>query len=175
MVSVASSIVRQGPSASHTDVHSLVSRMEQSRAEKRQVPTSQSPSPGVHGAQRRAWWKPRTPKRIFPETCHLPSKHFHSKVFQLGENPLSTQSFHISTFQSHYCWQLNFLRNSTTFICQRKGILSDTLTTFSSQAAGICQNVLYLINMYHAGSHILCWEKVSMLQLISLICIQDYT
>lgn len=69
----------------------------------------------------------------------------------------------------------NFSRNATIFICQRKAILSDTLTTFSSQSVGICQNVLYLINMYNASSHILCQERVSMLQLISLICIQDYT
>lgn len=41
-------------------------------------------------------------------------------------------------------------------ICQREGVLSDTLTTFSSQSAGICQNVRYLINMYNASSHSLC-------------------
>lgn len=48
--------------------------MEQSSAEKRGIPASRSPSPSVHGSWRSTRWKPRAPKRIFPETCHRSSK-----------------------------------------------------------------------------------------------------
>lgn len=110
---------------------------------------------------------------IHPASHHFPS----TQIFQFGENPFYAQKFsHLNIPKSLLLTtKPNFSGNATIFICQRKAILSDTLTTFSSQSVGICQNVLYLINMYNASSHILCQERVSMLQLISLICIQDYT
>lgn len=112
------------------------------------------------------------------DTLNPGSSHFHSiQVFHFMEKSMLCPKFshpnipksQLLTTKPSFSW------NATIFICQSKGVLLDTLTTFSSQSAGICQNVLYLINMYNASSHILCQERVSMLQLISLICIQDYT
>lgn len=110
---------------------------------------------------------------MYPASHHFTSTH----VFQFGENPFYAPKFSRLNIPKSLLLtsKPNFSQNATIFICQREAILSDTLTTFSSQSVGICQNVLYLINMYNASSHILCQERVSMLQLISLICIQDYT
>lgn len=103
-----------------------------------------------------------------PRTCSVPSHCSAVRVSILAKEIKKefkkkfifffTESFPISTFQKSVLLstQVNFSREAATCICHRKGVPADTLTTFSSRSAVICQNSPRLINMDNATSHILC-------------------
>lgn len=69
-----------------------------------------------------------------------------------------TESFHIAMFQKSVSLStpVNFSQNTAACICHRRGVLTDTLTTFFITVCSRLSKFTALINMDNATSHILC-------------------
>jgi hypothetical protein len=147
-------ITSWGLKDTHTDVHSLFSCMEQNRLAKgKQTLTTQNPNPSDCGSWRHVTATVGTPR----DPIHASSNHLHSiKVFRVGGKSIWCPKFlRLNVLKSLFLTS-NFSRDTATCICHGRGVPSRHSDHLSSQSAGICQNVLCLINMYNASSRILC-------------------